>query len=313
MFKKFLLSCLTATIVLPLPVSVHAATSNIDSQILPLGYVIADRSLPASDVNSIKKEINSLINAINNGDAKKAVSHYSKEYQSTSDGRTITYKDLVESMAAGAGLMKALGTIIKPEEIKITSIGNNQATAQVSYLVDLKKDSPLRDSAGSKQDRQAVVLITLKKTNGRWLVVSTEAISTPKGVEPTTASNQPTANITQQDKQTFTNFFKRHLDALNRKDLNAYLATLDPKSPQYDAAKQETAQLFKEYTLKYAIKSVKVISVDKQEAVVEMAATVKRVSGGGFKDSKMVTTNTLKKINGKWRLHSTTINELTPL
>jgi ketosteroid isomerase-like protein len=312
MFKKFLLSCLTAAIVLPLPVSVHAATSNIDSQILPLGYVIADRSLPASDVNSIKKEINSLINAINSGDAKKLISHYSKEYQSTSGGRTVTYKDLVEGMEAGAGLMKALGTIIRPEEIKITSIGNNQATAQVSYRVDLKKDSPLRDSAGSKQDRQAVVLITLKKTNGRWLVVSTEAISTPKGVEPTTASNQP-ANITQQDKQTFTNFFKRHLDALNRKDLNAYLATLDPKSPQYDAAKQETAQLFKEYTLKYAIKSVKVISVDKQEAVVEMAATVKRVSGGGFKDSKMVTTNTLKKINGKWRLHSTTINELTPL
>jgi hypothetical protein len=44
-----------------------------------------------------------------------------------------------------------------------------------------------------------------------------------------------------------------------------------------------------------------------------MVATVKKVSGGGFKDSQMTTTNLLKKTNGKWRIYGTSIDSLTDL
>jgi hypothetical protein len=312
MLKKIFLSCLTAAIVLPFHLSVSAANSTSNKSLSPILISLKNAD---GDLNSIRKELNELVKAINNRDKKKLLSHYSKNFKGVNGG-VPDYNALVQNSQVGIDLLKAFGTIINTQNIKITKTGKNTATAELIYKTSFAKDSPLaNDPASIKYNNQLQGLVfALEKNNGRWLIVSTEQ-ATVAGAEPliTTSDRKTSSPITRQDKQTFSDFFKRHLDALNRKNLSDYIATLDPKAPQFDKTKQETAQLFKEYTLKYTIKSVKVLSINQQEAVVEMVATVKKISGGGFKDSQMTTTNLLKKTKGKWRLYDTSIDSLTDL
>jgi ketosteroid isomerase-like protein len=318
MLKKIFLSCLTAAIVLPFPLSVNAATTSQIPATLPLSLAVADKPLSSSDLNSIKKEIDGLINALNKRDSKKYVSHYSRKYQSAESNDPSNYNTIAQNIRPAMEFLKSFGIVIKTQDIKIARLGKDKATAEVIFKVDLSKDSPLNGNAGVNSRKQLPqgLFLTFEKNNGRWLIISDERMivnSSPTAVNEQQTTASSTNLISKKDQQNFSDFFKRHLDALNRKNLNDYLATLDPNAPQYNQAKQETAQLFREYTLRYTIKSVKVISIGQQEAMVQMVATVKKVSGGGFKDSQMTTTNLLKKTNGKWRIYGTSIDSLTDL
>jgi ketosteroid isomerase-like protein len=319
MLKKFFLPCLAAAIALPLPLSIHAA--NATPVIFPLSLAASSKTLSANDRDSVKKEISDLIVAMNNRDKKKYLSHYSNKYHAEfGKGVVIDRNTLVQNADSSIGFLKSLGIKIKPQEIRVVGIGKNQATAEIIYSIGLSEKSPFANDQKTinelKETPQGFFL-TLEKTNGRWLIISGENLIV-KGAEKLAANNDKktgdsTVSINPLDQQFFTDFFKRHLDALNRKNLNDYLATLDASSPQYKKSKEETVQLFKEYTLKFTAQSVKLVSRGKNEAVVEMVATVKKVSGGGFKDSKMKTTNFLRKSDGKWRIVDTSIDSVTEL
>jgi hypothetical protein len=320
MLKKILLPCFAAAIALPLPLSIHL--TNAAPFILPLSLSASSKTLSESELSSIKKEIAGLLQAMNNRDTKKYLSYYSKKYQANRSGNKIDYNSLSLNAKSSLELLKALGIKIGSEDIRIASIGKNKATAEVIYKIDLSKDSPFASGrAKAKKNKPHGIFMTMEKINGRWLVVSDEILvvnepETPIAAntsKPGTNEKSPIMAITAQDQQFFTGFFNRHLDALNRKNLSDYLATLDASSPQYQKIKEETAQLFKEYSLKYTAQSVKLVSRDKNEAVVEMVATVKKISGGDFKDSNMKTTNFLKKINGKWYVSDTSIDSITEL
>jgi hypothetical protein len=324
MFEKKILPCLatiitigvSAAITLTLPLNVNAASTNQKKSILPIGLVLANQSLSAADVNSIKKEIAGIIKATNDKDQKKFIEHYSEKFQGV-DGDSSTYNDLAKNAGLGLGLIKAFGMKIKAQNITVVKTGTNKALAELTYKVDLDKKSPLLDSPEKEKltKNPYGMSLTFEKINGRWLVLSSKNTNIAGSTSIATGNSKIEAPIAKIDQQFFNDFFKHHLDTLNRKNLNEYLATLDAKSPQYNKTKAETAQLFKEYTLKYSVQSVKVISLskDRREAVVEMSATVKKVSGGGFKDSKITTTSVLKKNNGKWQIFDTSIDSLTDL
>jgi ketosteroid isomerase-like protein len=320
MLKKFLVPCLAAAIVLPFSLNVHAATAA--SAIFSASLAVSSKTLSASELSSIKKEIAGLLQAMNARDTKKYLSYYSKKYEANRLGNKIDYNNLSLNAKASLELLKAFGVKIGAQDIRIASIGNNKATAEIIYKIDLSKDSPFaNERANAKKDKPRGIFMTMEKTNGRWLVISDETLIVNESETSVAATSQkpavsdktPVMAITSQDQKFFVGFFNRHLDALNRKNLNDYLATLDASSPQYKKIKEETMQLFKEYTLKYTAQSVKLVSRDKNEAVVEMVATVKKISGGGFKDSKMKTTNFLKKSNGKWHISDTSIDSVTEL
>ncbi len=321
MLKKNLLPCLAAAItfdviaiVLPFTPSVKAATISQAPAILPIGLVSANQSLSANDINSIKKEVIEIVELTNSGNHKKLLRHYSKNFRSV-DGKAVDYNTLTTGTGIGLGLIKSYGMYSKIHDIKVHSIGNNTSVAEMTYKVDFTKKSffantPEGDKLKSNLYGMSVVF---EKSNGRWLVVSIENTNANGSASIEVNKAKIETQVSKQDQQFFTGFFNRHLDALNRKNLNDYLATLDANSPQYKKIKEETVQLFKEYTLKYSVQSVKLISRDKNEAVVEMVATVKKISGGGFKDSKMKTTNFLKKSNGNWYISDTSIDSITEL
>jgi hypothetical protein len=320
MLKKFFLPCLTAAIVLPLPLSVHAATTI--PAIFPLSLAVSSKTLSSSELSSIKKEVAGLIQAMNARDTKKYIGYYAKKYEADRGGTKVDYNNLLTYAKSSMEMLKAFGIKINSQDVRIAGIGNNKATVEIIYKVDLSKDSPLANNSqvNAKKDKPNGIFMTMEKINGRWLITSDENLIVNDSAPIATNVQKPGANdkktamlVTAQDQQFFVSFFNRHLDALNRKNLNDYLATLDASSPQYNKIKEETAQLFKEYTLKYTAQSVKLVSRDKNEAVVEMVATVKKISGGGFKDSKMKTTNFLKKSNGKWHISDTSIDSITEL
>ncbi len=326
MLKKFFLPCLAAAITfgaseaiaLPLPLSVPSATAA--PVIFPLSLSVSSKTLSNSDLSSIKKEVAGLIQAMNARNTKKYIGYYSKKYEADRGSVKVDYNTLLSQAKASLEMLQAFGIKIDSQDVRIAGIGNNKATVEIIYKVDLSKDSPFADArAKVKKGKPSGIFMTMEKINGRWLIISDENLIVNESPIATNIQ-KPGANdknaamaVTAIDQQFFTVFFNRHLDALNRKNLNDYLATLDASSPQYKKSKEETVQLFKEYTLKFTAQSVKLISRDKNEAVVEMVATVKKVSGGGFKDSKMKTTNFLKKSDGKWRIVDTSIDSVTEL
>jgi hypothetical protein len=321
MLKKNLLPCLAAAItvdliaiVLPFTSSVQAATISQAPAILPIGLVSANQSLSANDINSIKKEVVEIVKLTNSGNHKQLLRHYSKNFRSV-DGKAVDYNTLITGTGIGLGLIKSYGMYSKIHDIKVRGIDNKTSVAEMTYQVDFTKKSFLTNTPEGDRlkNRLYGMSVVFEKSNGRWLVVSTENTNANDSVSIEMNKAKTETQVSRQDQQFFTDFFNRHLDALNRKNLNDYLATLDASSPQYKKIKEETAQLFKEYTLKYTVQSVKLVSRDKNEAVVEMVATVKKISGGGFKDSKMKTTNFLKKSNGKWHISDTSIDSVTEL
>jgi ketosteroid isomerase-like protein len=317
MLKKFFLPCLAAAIVLPLPLNVNAAITQLPT-LSPLRLASTDKALSSEDINDIKKQVDSLINAQNTGDVKKALSYYSKKYQGrNSKGEVVTNYNTLSSLASSkySSIFKAhdetLGTKREYGEVKISGLDNKRASAQFSYKINHTKLPP---NTSTEKNHQNTMFLTFEKISNKWLIVASKStISTNSETIVNNEKKQPTTQVSKQDQEFFVVFFNRHLDALNRKNLNDYLATLDASSPQYKKSKEETVQLFKEYTLKFTAQSVKLVSRDKNEAVVEMVATVKKVSGGGFKDSKMKTTNFLKKSDGKWRIVDTSIDSVTEL
>jgi ketosteroid isomerase-like protein len=319
MLKKFFLPCLAAAITLPLPLSVPTATAA--PVIFPLSLAVSSKALSNSDLSSIKKEVAGLIQAMNARNTKKYIGYYSQKYQADRGGVKVDYNNILTYAKSSIEMLKAFGIKIDSQDVRIAGIGNNKATVEIIYKVDLSKDSPLANNArvNAKKDKPNGIFMTMEKTNGRWLIISDENLIVNESPiatniqKPGANDKKPAMAVTAIDQQFFTVFFNRHLDALNRKNLNDYLATLDASSPQYKKSKEETVQLFKEYTLKFTAQSVKLVSRDKNEAVVEMVATVKKVSGGGFKDSKMKTTNFLKKSDGKWRIVDTSIDSVTEL
>jgi ketosteroid isomerase-like protein len=316
MLKKILLPCLAAAVTVSMPLSSWAAGNIpvLKPRAIP-GLTAKKVSLSAADRLAIEKMIQNMVKATNAGDPDQYIKSYAPKYQGSVEGseKISTYDELQQGKGL-IGLFKSMGIRVKTENIVINSTGKNQATAEITYRAALTANSPLQDGRNRSSSNSWQVITGLEKINGRWLVVS-EYTMKPLSNDAPQIANQPTSirNITESDRQTFGAFFKRHVEALNRKDLNGYLATLDQQAPQFGKAKDEAIELFQAYNLRYTIKSVRVLSVGAKDAVVEMVATVKKISGGEFKDSTMITTNLLRKINGKWRIYDTQIDSLVSL
>ena len=101
-----------------------------------------------------------------------------------------------------------------------------------------------------------------------------------------------------------------NLRALQREDLEAYLATIDPESPVFEVTKGLTQELFNNYDLKYELNSIEVISTAGNEAKVRVIQTTRKITGPEFRDHKAVAIHTLRKSNGRWKLLRTDVEKI---
>jgi hypothetical protein len=323
MLKKILATGLFGSILLSLPLQAQATVIQYGTS-KASGAMVAQNTLSASDKQAIRQLLQKMMQATNDGDAKAVLTGFSPNYQDDTNGGRNSYRSMKSGVRMMVAFLKSYGVILTAKDVRINGVGKNQALVSVEYKVDISpemlEEMTTEERASyesSKMKNQGTMLFTLEKTNGRWLVVSMRnpakdgAAGLPIGGGNLTVSNSnapaQSANASAKDRQAVKSLFAQHLQSLNREDLKGYLATLDSGSAKYDQVKAQTIQLFKDYNLKYELKSLEIVSLNGNTGVVKMVATVKRVSGASFTDSKIVTFNTIKKSKGKWQIADTEV------
>jgi hypothetical protein len=326
MLKKILVSGLVGSMLLSLPVLAKTSQSGTS----PVqGSKIAQNSVSAGDQREIRQLIERTIQATNNGKVKEVIAGISPNYQDGNGGKN-SYRNFRSGVRMTIAFLQAYGIKISAQNIQITSAGRNRATVNLSYKVDFSPEV-LEEMTPEEQKRfqesqakgQNSMIFTVEKTNGRWLIAGTQSpsqsnngFSAPVAGGTMTVSGapaDPSKPASPKDREAIRALFNKHIQALNREDLAGYLATLDSTSAKYQEVKQQTAQLFQDYNLKFELKSLSIVSINGNSGVVKMVATAKRISGGNFNDSKIVTYNTITKSQGKWRIADTEVESMTAL
>lgn len=125
-------------------------------------------------------------------------------------------------------------------------------------------------------------------------------------------------------------------EAVDMRDLDAYMSTIDPNSDAFDITREDTQYMFAHYRLAVSIDDVKIVSLDDDSAVVTVTQTTlpvaetepissSDVSGSDVNASDVpapltgkdytskftpcvtVLTHTMKNIDGRWYITSTVV------
>lgn len=95
---------------------------------------------------------------------------------------------------------------------------------------------------------------------------------------------------------------KNNAALFQKEDLEGYIATLDPESPEIADTKVMMAELFSKYDLKINIESIRVLKVNEDKADVEVEQVTEKVTGGDFRNNRVKIVHHLKKIGGAWKI-----------
>jgi hypothetical protein len=108
-----------------------------------------------------------------------------------------------------------------------------------------------------------------------------------------------------KDDKEIIKVFYDNLEAMEREDIKAYMATIHEASPGYALTEQVTAKAFDLYDLKYTVDELEVIEESKGEAKVKFMMTTKKIRGPEFRDNRIKGVHILKKSKGKWKIFKT--------
>ncbi len=103
---------------------------------------------------------------------------------------------------------------------------------------------------------------------------------------------------------------RQNLDAAANEDLDAYMATLDPRGPLYNATETMMREVFANYDLKYELTDIKVVEKTDSEVKVQATQVTRKVRGPAFRDNKLVAVHTLRRTNGVWLLYDSEIKSI---
>jgi len=103
---------------------------------------------------------------------------------------------------------------------------------------------------------------------------------------------------------------RSNLQAYNEKNIKGVMDTIDPNSPGYSQTEALTSQVFQQYDLRFEIKSVKVINKKIDEAQIRMVQITRKIKGPDFRDNEATSIQTLKKINGSWKISGTKMEDV---
>jgi hypothetical protein len=101
-----------------------------------------------------------------------------------------------------------------------------------------------------------------------------------------------------------------NINALNNEDIVGAMKAISPESPSYDATKEITLQLFKDYEIKYTLESYKVLSLTPEKATVEIVQTTQNYNDMPFNDNRMTAIHELRPYQGQWKIYNTTIENI---
>ncbi len=153
--------------------------------------------------------------------------------------------------------------------------------AQVQYVISTSK---LKGPAFL--DSKALYVSNLKKINGEWKISSESVLK----IEFTNdVFNTVNDNIL----------------ALNKKDINAYMATIDSTDTTvYSKFKDNQLDQFDKYSLTYTLESADIIgSVDDKDTAVKVVETIVKDDSSNYQNNRTTEMIQLKKVQGVWKIY----------
>jgi hypothetical protein len=95
----------------------------------------------------------------------------------------------------------------------------------------------------------------------------------------------------------------RQVEAMNQEDLGSYMEAMHPKSPIFDRYKMVMEQLFTVYDLSTRAENIKVLSVDKDYAIVRLTLSKRKIQGRAhFSDVSVDSLWVYRRAIGAWLL-----------
>lgn len=103
---------------------------------------------------------------------------------------------------------------------------------------------------------------------------------------------------------------KRHFEAIEKEEIDDFLLTIHPRSPQYNNTETLMRRIFEANDLSYEWRILKIDIKAEALAYVEIEQTTKRVSGRVFRNNYIRYRNELRKYDGKWKIFNTIFDEI---
>lgn len=106
----------------------------------------------------------------------------------------------------------------------------------------------------------------------------------------------------EKEKGAIEQLIKNNAEFFQKEDLESYIGTLDPTSPEIENTRAMMVELFENYDLKLTIESTRILKISENKADVEVVQVTSKVSGGDFRDNKINIVHNLKKVDGAWKI-----------
>ncbi|MDR3403512.1 MAG: hypothetical protein P4L99_13525 [Chthoniobacter sp.] len=105
-----------------------------------------------------------------------------------------------------------------------------------------------------------------------------------------------------------------NVHALEKKDVDAVMATIHPQAPSFESTREIISEMFKAVDLKYTLSDLKVVSATPDEARVSFLQKTEKTGGeAGFQNNIVQGVHTLRPDNGKWKIYRTFQTSVTGL
>lgn len=95
-----------------------------------------------------------------------------------------------------------------------------------------------------------------------------------------------------------------NLEAFNRKDIDAAMATIDSRSPDYAATKQALESLFKDHDLSAEVVKFQLVGHDDEFAIARIKTKTVGKPDSGFSSNIVDAMAIFHQENGTWKLWS---------
>jgi len=143
-------------------------------------------------------------------------------------------------------------------------------------------------------DRRMEVYYTLlKDERGEWKIYGLEVLD----LEYLLTEERLTAeaDIDAELEKAIRDVVMANVEASEKEDLQALMATVDPESPVYEQTKELMGVAFLAFDLEYDLEQLNVIDVTDKDAYVYTVTTTKKADGPAFGDNRAWQVHLLKK------------------
>lgn len=122
--------------------------------------------------------------------------------------------------------------------------------------------------------------------------------------------------ITDADKQAAIDCVKANVVAMEKQNMEAVMATIHPKSENYEPTKTVVAAIWKQYVLKFELEKVEIDRATTKGILVKFVQVVRKLEGPDdvdMEDSRTIGTHLLQKDGKTWKIWSTQVQSSQPI